>query len=204
MFKLPELPYSTSALAPWLSPESFEYHYGKHHKTYIDKLNSAIEGTEDQKASLEDLVLKTKGGLFNNAAQSWNHTFFWYCISDKNNDISKFPEVQNALSKSFGSFDEFKAQFSNTAVAQFGSGWAWLVKDKSGKLEIVSTSNAETPITQGKIPLLTCDVWEHAYYIDHRNARPKFVEGFLSRVNWQFVESNLKSDKTPDMTKLMR
>lgn len=204
MFKLPELPYQTTAFSPWLSPESFEFHYGKHHKTYIDKLNSAIEGTDDQKLSLEELVGKSKGGVFNNAAQAWNHTFFWYGITPKPKELDKSSETYKAITKSFGTFEDFKAQFSNTAVSQFGSGWAWLVKDKSGKLEILSTANAETPATAGKTPLLTCDVWEHAYYIDHRNARPKFVEGFLNHVNWDFVEANIKGSSTPNMTQYMK
>lgn len=204
MFKLPELPYQPNTFGAWLSSESFEYHYGKHHKAYIDKMNSAIEGTDDQKLTLEDLVKKSKGGLFNNAAQSWNHTFYWHSFAPKEANPDPKLDVVKAISQKFGSIDEFKAQFANTATVQFGSGWAWLVKDSAGKLEVLSTGNAENPLTAGKTPLLTCDVWEHAYYIDHRNARPKFVEGFLHHVNWEFVEANYKGQAVPNMTQLMK
>jgi superoxide dismutase, Fe-Mn family len=204
MFRLPDLPYEKSAFAGWLSPESFDFHYAKHHKTYLDKMNSAIEGTDQQKMSLEQIVASSKGGLFNNAAQSWNHTFFWHSITPKPPAPSPQLEVVKAINKTFGSLDEFRAQFTNTAISQFGSGWAWLVKDSGGKLEILSTGNADTPMTQGKIPLLTCDVWEHAYYIDHRNARPKFVEGFLNHINWDFCEKNYLGKDIPNMTAFMK
>lgn len=204
MFKLPELLYETNSFTPWLSPESFEYHFGKHHKAYVDKLNYAIEGTANQKLKLEEIVTKSSGGLFNNASQAWNHTFFWYGITPQEVDIANHTNILQAVNKSFGSLNEFKIQFSKIAAAHFGSGWAWLVKDKNGNLEVLSTSNAETPMTTSKTPLLTCDLWEHAYYIDYRNARPKFIDGFLKHINWDFVETNFNGKEIPDMTTLMR
>lgn len=200
MFKLPKLSYETSAFTPWLSPESFDFHYGKHHKAYVDKLNAAIEGTADQDASLEDIVGKAQGGLFNNAAQAWNHTFFWNCITPGGDECKG--EILEAINSAFGSLDEFKTQFKTAAVGQFGSGWAWLVKDGSGKLEITTTANAEWP--KGKTPVMTCDVWEHAYYIDHRNARPAFLDGFLQNINWSFVNQNYTGSDIPNMTSQMR
>ena len=200
MFKLPQLPYETSAFGSWLTPESFDFHYGKHHKAYIDKLNAAIEGTADQDATLEEIAGKATGGLFNNAAQAWNHTFFWNCITPGGNECTG--EILEAINTSFGSLDEFVTQFKTAAAGQFGSGWAWLVKDSSGKLEVTTTSNAEMP--KGKIPVLTCDVWEHAYYIDHRNARPTFLDGFTQNINWSFVNENFKGTSIPNMTTQMR
>lgn len=185
-FTLPALPYAMNALEPHMSQETLEYHYGKHHQTYVTNLNNLTEGTEDASKSLEDLIKTTSGGLFNNAAQVWNHTFFWHCLTPES-----APEPQgdllNAICDAFGSFEAFKSAFTDTAIKTFGSGWAWLVQDHEGKLSIVSTSNAENPMTQGVKPLLTCDVWEHAYYIDYRNARPKYLEAFWSLVNWDFV-----------------
>lgn len=202
MFKLPQLPYETDALSPWLSSESFDFHYGKHHKAYIDKLNAAIEGTPDQDATLESIVGKASGGLFNNAAQAWNHTFFWNCITPGGKALTG--DLLAAIEGEFGSLNDFNEKFKAAATGQFGSGWAWLVKDAAGKLEILGTANAETPATAGKIPLLTCDVWEHAYYIDHRNARPAFVDGFLKNINWEFVAANYTGSAVPDMTAQMR
>jgi len=187
--KLPELPYAKDALDPVISAETIEYHYGKHHKTYVDNLNKLIAGTEFENMPLEEIVKKASGGVFNNAAQVWNHTFYWNCLSPGGGGEPSGP-VADAIVKAFGSFAEFKEKFSSAAVTQFGSGWAWLVKNTDGSLAIEATSNAATPLTAGKTPLLTCDVWEHAYYIDYRNARPKYVENFWNLVNWKFVEKN--------------
>jgi superoxide dismutase, Fe-Mn family len=186
MIELPKLPYAMDALAPIISKETLEYHYGKHHKAYVDNLNKLIPGTEFENLSLEEIILKSSGGIFNNAAQVWNHTFYWHCMTP---DSSKEPsgKLADAIKKKFGSFDEFKKQFSEVAVKTFGSGWGWLVKNPDGSVELLSTSNAGTPMTTGKEALLTCDVWEHAYYIDYRNARPSYVEKFWDLVNWEFV-----------------
>jgi Fe-Mn family superoxide dismutase len=188
--KLPELPYAMDALEPHISRETLEYHYGKHHKTYVDNLNKLIPGTEFENLSLEEIIKKSSGGIFNNAAQIWNHSFYWNCLSPKGGEPAG--ALADAINKSFGSIDEFKQKFSQTAITTFGSGWGWLVKNAAGDLEIVSTSNAGCPLTDGKTPLLTCDVWEHAYYIDYRNARPKYVETFWKLVNWDFVANNFK------------
>ena len=188
--KLPELPYAMDALEPHISRETLEYHYGKHHKTYVDNLNKLIPGTEFENLSLEEIIKKSSGGIFNNAAQIWNHSFYWNCLSPKGGEPAG--ALADAINKSFGSIDEFKQKFSQTAITTFGSGWGWLVKNAAGDLEIVSTSNAGCPLTEGKTPLLTCDVWEHAYYIDYRNARPKYVETFWKLVNWDFVANNFK------------
>lgn len=188
--KLPALPYSMDELAPTVSKETLEYHYHKHHQSYITNLNKLIVGTEFENMSLEDIILKSSGGIFNNAAQVFNHTFYWNCLSPNGGQEPKGKLVE-IINQSFGSFADFKEKFTQIAVATFGSGWAWLVEDQYGNLEIVSTSNAGNPITEGKKPLLTCDVWEHAYYIDYRNARPLYVEKFWNLVNWDFVASNL-------------
>ena len=184
--ELPPLPYAMNALAPHLSQETLEYHYGKHHKTYVDNLNKLIPGTEFESLSLEDIVKKASGGIFNNAAQVWNHTFYWNCLSPHGGG-EPGSALAAAIKQKFNSFASFKEQFTQCAVTTFGSGWTWLVKNPDGSLELVSTSNAGTPLTQGKTALLTCDVWEHAYYIDYRNARPKYVESFWNLVNWDFV-----------------
>jgi superoxide dismutase, Fe-Mn family len=189
--KLPELQYAKDALAPSISAETIEYHYGKHHKAYVDNLNKLIPGTEFEKMSLEEIVKKASGGIFNNAAQDWNHSFYWNCLSPKAGG-EPAGALANAINKNFGSFAQFKEKFSNTAVTTFGSGWAWLVKNSDGTLSIESSSNAGTPLKDGKKPLLTCDVWEHAYYIDYRNARAKYVESFWNLVNWKFIEQNFK------------
>ena len=186
---LPELPYAMDALEPQMSRETLEFHYGKHHKTYVDKANGLLPGTEFENMSLEDIIRKSSGGIFNNVAQIWNHTFFWSCLTPGGSEPSE--ALQARLNEAFGSVDAFKEKFTTTAINTFGSGWAWLVKTADGKLDVVSTSNAGNPLTDGHTPLLTCDVWEHAYYIDHRNARPKFLEAFWSLVNWDFVERNL-------------
>jgi superoxide dismutase, Fe-Mn family len=190
--KLPELSYAKDALVPFISAETMEYHWGKHHKTYVDNLNKLIPGTEYEKLSLEEIIKKAPaGGVFNNAAQIWNHTFYWNCLKPK---AGGAPDgaVAAAINKNFGSFDEFKVKFTNSAVTLFGSGWAWLVKNPDGSLTIEQSPNAGNPLKDGKKPLLTCDVWEHAYYIDYRNARAKYVEAFWNIVNWQFVTDNLK------------
>ncbi|MGD8569096.1 MAG: Fe-Mn family superoxide dismutase [Gammaproteobacteria bacterium] len=187
--KLPELPYAMDALQPHISAETLEYHYGKHHATYVDKLNGLIPGTEFESASLEDIIKNASGGIFNNGAQIWNHTFYWNCLTP---DSSGKPsgDLAKSIDAAFGDFNKFKEQFSQSAANNFGSGWTWLVKNASGEVEIVNTSNAANPMTDNKTPLLTCDVWEHAYYIDYRNARPKYVEAFWNLVNWDFVAQN--------------
>ncbi len=187
--ELMKLPYELDALEPLMSKETLEFHYGKHHQTYVNNLNNLIDGTEFANKSLEDIIKTSEGGIFNNAAQVFNHDFFWNSLTPKSSKISL--ELQTALIEAFGSVEEFQTQFTNKAVTHFGSGWAWLVKDKNNKLFIISTSNASTPITEGLTPLLTCDVWEHAYYIDTRNARPKYLENFWKLVNWDFVSKNL-------------
>jgi Fe-Mn family superoxide dismutase len=186
--ELPALPYDKAALMPVISPETIEYHYGKHHQAYVTNLNNLIVGTEFEAMSLEDIVLKSSGGIFNNAAQVWNHTFYWQCLSPNSSEPSG--SLAEAITKTFGSFGDFKAKFSQSAATNFGSGWTWLVQNSDGSLEILNTSNAATPLTQGKKPLLTVDVWEHAYYVDYRNARPKYLEEIWKVINWGFVASN--------------
>ncbi len=188
--ELPQLPYAIDALAPHISAETLEFHHGKHHKAYVDNLNKMISGTEFEAMDLEGIIKKSSGGIFNNAAQIWNHTFYWNCLSPAGGG-QPTGDLAAAIDGAFGSFDEFKKQFSQTAVTTFGSGWGWLVKKGDGSLALQSTSNAGTPLTTGDSPLLTCDVWEHAYYIDYRNARPKYVETFWNLVNWDFVARNL-------------
>lgn len=190
VFTLPPLPFAKDALAPTISAETIEYHYGKHHQTYVDNLNKLTAGTEFADMPLEDIVRKSSGPIFNNSAQVWNHTFFWNCLTPQGG-AAPTGTVGDAINKQFGSFDKFKEQFTQAAVTQFGSGWAWLVRKADGSLAIVQTSNAANPMTNGDKPLLTCDVWEHAYYIDYRNARAKFVENFWKLVNWDFVAKNM-------------
>jgi len=187
--KLPELPYALDALAPHISKETLEFHYGKHHQTYVTNLNNLIKGTEFENLSLEEIVKKSSGGVFNNSAQVWNHTFYWFGLSPKGGGEPS-GALAEAINKKWGSFAKFKEEFTKTAVGTFGSGWAWLVKKADGSLDLVSTSNAATPLTTADKALLTCDVWEHAYYIDYRNARPKYVESFWNLVDWQFVAKN--------------
>ncbi|CNK73800.1 superoxide dismutase [Fe] [Yersinia alsatica] len=189
-FELPALPYAQNALEPHISAETLEYHYGKHHNTYVVNLNNLIKDTEFAAKTLEEIIKTSSGGIFNNAAQVWNHTFYWHCLSP-NGGGEPTGKVDDAIKQSFGSFAEFKAQFTDAAVKNFGAGWTWLVKKADGTLAIVSTSNAATPLTTSDKPLLTVDVWEHAYYIDYRNARPKYLENFWALVNWSFVEQNL-------------
>ena len=192
-FELPALPYAMDALAPHLSKETLEFHYGKHHKTYVDKLNGFLPGTKYEKMSLEEIILASTGEakIFNNAAQIWNHTFYWNGLSPKGGGEPK-GAMAEAINKAFGNYADFQKKFTDTTVNMFGSAWGWLVKKSDGTLDIVGTSNAGNPMTDKHKPLLTCDVWEHAYYIDYRNARPKYMESFWKLVNWDFVEKNLK------------
>ncbi|QEZ45748.1 superoxide dismutase [Fe] [Cupriavidus oxalaticus] len=187
--KLPPLPYAHDALAPHISKETLEFHHDKHHQTYVTNLNNLIKGTEFENATLEEIVKKSSGGIFNNAAQVWNHTFYWDSLKP-NGGGQPTGALADAINAKWGSFDKFKEEFTKVAVGTFGSGWAWLVKKADGSLDLVSTSNAATPLTTDAKPLLTCDVWEHAYYIDYRNARPKYVEAFWNVVNWDFAGSN--------------
>lgn len=188
--KLPELPYAMDALQPHISKETLEYHYGKHHNAYVTNLNNLISGTEFEDFSLEDIIKKAPAGvLFNNSAQVWNHSFYWNCLSP-NGGGEPGGKLLETINKSFGSFENFKEKFTKSAVTNFGSGWTWLVNGENG-LEIINTSNAGTVVTSRKTALLTCDVWEHAYYVDYRNARPKYVDAFWNLVNWEFVEGNL-------------
>lgn len=187
--KLPKLPYALDALAPHISKETLEYHYGKHHQTYVTNLNNLIKGSDFEHATLDEIILKSSGGVFNNAAQIWNHSFYWECLSP-NGGGEPSGALAAAINAEFGSFSAFKAQFTQTSVTTFGSGWGWLVKNEDGSISLTSTSNAATPMTEGQTALLTCDVWEHAYYIDYRNARPKYLEAFWQLINWRFVEEN--------------
>tara|TARA_R110000772_G_scaffold141114_8_gene250603 strand:+ start:31096 stop:31677 length:582 start_codon:yes stop_codon:yes gene_type:complete len=189
-FELPALPYARDALAPHISAETLDYHYGKHHNTYVEKLNGMVPGTEFEGKSLEEVIRTSSGGIFNNAAQVWNHSFYWECLSP-NGGGEATGAVASAINAAFGSFAEFKKAFTDAAVGNFGSGWTWLVKNSDGSVAIVNTSNAETPLTDSSVtPLLTVDVWEHAYYIDYRNARPKYLDAFWALVNWDFVNKN--------------
>lgn len=188
--ELPPLPYERNALAPHISEETLEYHYGKHHKAYVDNLNKQIEGTDFADMNLEDIVRKATGGMFNNAAQAWNHTFYWNSLSPSGGGEPS-GKLADAIKKAFGGYDKFKEEFSKIATGTFGSGWAWLVQRSDGSLGLLSTSNAGTPITGSDRPLLTCDVWEHAYYIDYRNARPKYVEAYWNLVNWDFAGTQM-------------
>ena len=187
--ELPELPYAMDALAPHISQETLEFHYGKHHQTYVTNLNNLVAGTEFEGQSLERVVERSTGGVFNNAAQTWNHTFYWNSLSP-NGGGNPAGALDDAITKTFGSVANFKEQFEKCAVTTFGSGWAWLVKNSDGSLALVSSSNAACPLTEGQIPLLTCDVWEHAYYIDYRNARPQYLKAFWALVNWDFATQN--------------
>ena len=188
--ELPPLPYARDALAPHISAETLDYHYGKHHQAYVTNLNNLIKGTENENLDLETIIKKSQGGVFNNAAQIWNHTFYWNSLSPKGGGDPS-GKLADAIVKTFGGIAQFKEEFTKTAVGTFGSGWAWLVQRPDGSLGLVSTSNAATPITGSDRPLLTCAVWEHAYYIDYRNARPKYVEAFWNLVNWEFAASQL-------------
>lgn len=189
MFELPKLPYDMDALNPYLSKETLEYHYGKHHQAYVNNLNNLVRDTKFADLSLEQIIMQSDGGIFNNAAQIWNHTFYWNCLTPKSAGEPS-GKLADAIKKKFGSFDEFKKAFTESATKLFGSGWAWLAKNANGELEIINESNAGLPMKANKHALLTCDVWEHAYYIDYRNARPKYLENFWAIVNWDFVAAN--------------
>ncbi len=184
--QLPALPYSANALEPVISERTIHFHYGKHHQTYVNKLNDLIKGTEFEGATLEEIIKKAEGGIFNNGAQVWNHTFYWNCLQGGGQQEPQTPLMQ-AIEDKFGSFEKFKEEFANAAATQFGSGWAWLVKKQDGSLEIVKTPNAENPMRNGHTPLLTCDVWEHAYYLDYQNRRPDYVKEFWKIVDWEKV-----------------
>lgn len=189
-FELPALPYAQDALEPHISAETLSYHYGKHHQTYVTKLNGLVEGTELAEKSLEEIVKTSEGGIFNNAAQVWNHTFYWNCLSP-NGGGEPTGALAEAINASFGSFEAFQAELNDKAVNNFGSSWTWLVKNADGSLAIVNTSNAATPLTdEGVTPILTVDLWEHAYYIDYRNVRPDYLKGFWALVNWEFAAAN--------------
>lgn len=187
--KLPDLPYAKNALEPYISVETIKFHYGKHHQAYVTNLNKLIVGTVYENATLEEIIKKSSGGIFNNAAQVWNHTFYWNGLTPNSGNVPA-GTLAVAINAKWGSFDEFKSAFTQCAITTFGSGWAWLVKRADGTLDLVSTSNAATPLTTDVKPLLTCDVWEHAYYIDYRNARAEYVEKFWNIVNWDFVAAN--------------
>ncbi len=190
-FELPPLPFAKDALVPHISAETLDYHHGKHHNTYVVKLNGLIPGTEYENKTLEQIITSAPaGGVFNNAAQIWNHSFYWNCLSP-NGGGEPTGAVAEAINAAFGSFDEFKAKFTDSAINNFGSSWTWLVKNADGSLAIVNTSNAGCPLTEGQTPLLTVDLWEHAYYIDYRNLRPDYMNAFWALANWDFVASNL-------------
>lgn len=191
-FELPKLPYSMDGLEPYFSRETLEFHYGKHHAAYVTNLNKLVPGSEFASASLEDIIRKSSGPIFNNAAQIWNHTFYWNCLTPKGGGEAR-GKLAEKINQHFGSFAKFKELFSDAALTLFGSGWAFLVQNKDGSLEITKEGNAGNPMTKEQVPLLTCDVWEHAYYIDHRNMRAKYLEAYWSLVNWNFVSENLKN-----------
>jgi Fe-Mn family superoxide dismutase len=191
-FTLPELPYSKDALAPHLSAETLEFHHGKHHKAYVDNLNKLVDGKPESNKSLDEVIMSSDGKVFNNAAQIWNHTFYWNSMKPRGGGQPTGP-IAEAINRDFGSFEAFATAFSEAAAGQFGSGWAWLVLDK-GKLAVTGTPNADLPMKHGKTALLTIDVWEHAYYIDFRNARPKYIETFLAHLaNWDFAQQNFSA-----------
>lgn len=189
---LPTLPFDVRALEPYISENTIEFHYGKHHKGYVDKLNKIIVGTEFESMSLEDVIRKSKGSIFNNAAQVWNHTFFWNCLTPSSRELSK-GNLSSAIESSFGTFDNFKMQFTQKGINLFGSGYVWLVADRDQKLSIKTGKNAYNPLVDELTPLLTCDVWEHAYYLDYQNKRNEFLKNFWKIVNWEFVESRFES-----------
>ena len=191
--KMPSLPYPKNALEPWISEQTLQYHYGKHHKAYVDKTNALVSGTDLEKASLKEVIKNSSGSLFNVSAQAWNHEFYWngLCPPSQTSSSALPQNILKAIEQNFGSLDEFKNQFSKIALSHFGSGWAWLVKTSNGQLKVISTHDANTPLKE--VPLLTCDVWEHAYYIDYKNDRSRYLEGFWNIVNWKFVDQNLSS-----------
>jgi Fe-Mn family superoxide dismutase len=189
-FTLPDLPFAKDALKPHISPETLEYHHGKHHQTYVNKLNDLVKDSQWESQSLEEIIQSAEGGIFQNGAQVWNHSFYWSCLRPPGGGDPPRP-LADALKKQFGDVKRFQEAFTKAAATHFGSGWAWLVKEANGELGLLSTNNADNPLREGKTPLLTCDVWEHAYYIDYRNARPQYIEAFWNLVNWDFVAENL-------------
>ena len=188
--ELPELPYPSNALEPHISAETLAFHHGKHHRTYVDKLNELIPGTPHEKMALEEIIRSASGGIFNNAAQIWNHSFYWNCLSPTGGGAPT-GKIAEAIGATWGAFDKFKDELTQSAATNFGSGWTWLVKNEQQKLEIVNTANAGNPLTDNKTPILTIDVWEHAYYIDYRNARPEYIKAYWNLVNWEFANRNL-------------
>lgn len=204
-FQIPALPYNLDALEPHVSKETLSFHYGKHHRAYVDKMNKLLESSPlGRDASLEDIVRESSGALFNNSAQAWNHTFFWHCMSPHTGDHRISRTLEKAIGHSFGTLNDFFNEFSHNAVENFGSGWTWLVKDENGDLSILNTSNAETPISGELVPLLVVDVWEHAYYIDYRNARKKYLESFQKIMHWKFASERYDSQDIFNATKEMR
>lgn len=202
-FILPKLPYELDALTPHLSKEALEYHYGKHHAAYVNNLNKLIAGTDYENMPVEEIIQRADNGLFNNAAQAYNHTFYWYCMKPNFSaeDAKPTNQIESAITESFGSMEKFKEEFTKTGLTHFGSGWAWLLKNKDGRLEIKGMHDANTPIKDGDKPLLALDVWEHAYYIDYRNARADYITAFWKLINWEFAEKQLlKNDPEPLMT----
>lgn len=193
MFILPDLPYTQDALEPYISARTLSFHWGKHHKAYIDNLNDLVKGNDLANMPVEEIIKRSDGKIFNNAAQAWNHTFYWHCMAPPTNDVSNKPtgELVAAIDETFGSFDAFKEQFTEIGKTHFGSGWAWLAKDKSGNLEMSGMHDANTPIKSGQTPLLALDIWEHAYYLDYQNSRPDYIEAFWKVVNWDFVSKCL-------------
>ncbi|MCG8410840.1 MAG: superoxide dismutase [Bacteroidales bacterium] len=187
-FELPDLPYAYDALEPIISQRTLEFHHDKHHAAYVNNLNNLVKNTEFENLSLEDIIMKSDGGVFNNAAQVWNHTFYFEQFSDKR-DSKPSGELLNAIGSSFGSFEAFKDKFSTLAKTLFGSGWTWLIKKSNGSLDIIQTPNAQTPLTEGLSPILTCDVWEHAYYLDYQNKRPDYISDFWTIINWDIIAS---------------
>lgn len=203
-FKLPELPYALDGLKPFLSHETLEYHYEKHHRGYVDKLNQLLEKDDSgwtTDSTLEDLVIGAEGALFNQAGQAWNHSFYWLCLSPEQTGLEG--RMKQVIEQEFGSVEQMQSLFVDKGTQLFGSGWVWLVKDPAKRLNIVTTSNAENPLRQRCLPLLTCDVWEHAYYVDFRNERKKYLQDFFQHVNWHFVAENLASQAPANMTQLM-
>jgi len=188
--ELPKLPFAMDALDPYISQRTLEFHYGKHHQAYVTNLNKLIVGTEFENASLEDIIRKASGGIFNNGAQVWNHTFYWHCMKPKGGG-EPVGKLLDAINKNFGSFAEFKEKLANAGATLFGSGWAWLVKKPDGSLDITQESNAGNPLKSGLTPLLTIDVWEHAYYLDKQNARPTYIQDFFQVVDWDAVAGRL-------------
>ena len=191
-FELSPLPYSMDALEPHISKTTLEFHYGKHHQTYVNTLNSLIEGTKYENLSLEEIIKTSEGGIFNNAAQVWNHTFYWNCLTPKKQELQE-GSLKLAIERDFGSFDNFNVEFTNKCLTLFGSGWCWLVKDNAGKLSIVQKTNAGNPLTENQKPILVCDVWEHAYYLDKQNARTKYIESFFELINWNFTQQQFEN-----------